>query len=412
MQIRKYTFKLYPSSSQAERLLNIKRVHCDLYNAALQERIDAYRKAGLSIGYAAQCKSVTAIRAADACFASINAASQQVTLKRLDKAFKAFFTRVKSGSTPGFPRFKSFTRFPGWGYKQHGDGFRFHSGEAKHGRLFLSGVGTIRARGRCRVTGSVKACEILHRQGAWYVSLTLSVADTERVCHGTAAMGFDWGVETLLTGKDSDGKVITIDNPRWYRESEQRRTELQQSLARKRRGSARWRRARRQLSRFTAHEARKRHDHHHKLSATLASEYAAVCGEALTISNMTRSAKGTAEQPGSRVAQKAGLNREILDTAPSALYEMISYKVTETGSWFMKAPTRSLKPSQRCPVCWSVARKQLSDRVHECQVCGHKAPRDLASAEVNLTWLEQQLQQVGNPPDKGVALVRNSTLVA
>lgn len=389
-------------------MLDTKRIHCDLRNAALQERIEAYRKRGISITFAQQCKSLTEIRSFDPEVASVNAASQQVTLSRLKKSFDAFFRRIKKGETPGFPRFKSFARFPGWGYKQHGDGFRFHSDGEKHGRLHLSGIGTIKARGKMRIQGKIKCCEILHRNDQWYVSLTVEAESADRVCLGSEAFGFDWGVETLLTGVASGGAIIEKENPRWYRTDEARQTELQQAISRKKLRSKRWKRACKALRDFKSKQARKRHDHHHKLSAEIAQNYAAVCGEALQIKNMTRSSKGTTEEPGKRVAQKSGLNREILDTAPGALYAMINYKVSETGSWFVQAPTKSLKPSQRCPVCWETKRKTLNDRVHICDHCGHTGPRDHVSAHVNLVWLEQQLQ-AGSTPDRDFP-VRNYDL--
>ena len=93
-------------------------------------------------------------------------------------------------------------------------------------------------------------------------------------------------------------------------------------------------------------------------------------------------------KPGKQVAQKCGLNREILDTAPALLFALIAYKVQETGGQFIEAPTRKLKPSQRCPACWTVAKKTLKDRVHTC-ACGCVMDRDLASAKVLLRWVEE-----------------------
>lgn len=402
MIIRKYTYKLYPTKSEIQAMFDTKRVHCDLYNAALQERIDAWQKQKLSISYTYQAKSLTEIRSFDKQVQSVNAASEQVTLKRLDKSFKAFFRRVKRGEKAGFPRFKSFKRFTGWGYKQHGDGFRFYKGKnGKHGRLYLQNIGTIKARGQMRIQGDIKCCEILHRRGEWYLSLTIESSDSKRFCKGDEMLGFDWGVTTLLSGKTSCGDTIEIDNPRWYRESRLKREALQQTLSRKKKGSNRWRRAAKKLSKFTAKEARKRHDHHHKLSADIAKLYPAVCGEELEIKTMTKTTKGTAENPGCNVKQKAASNREILDTAPGALYQLINYKVEETGGWFVKSPTKKLKPSQRCPKCWRTAKKDITERVHKCahQDCLHEDGRDLAAAEVNLVWLKQELL-AGNRPDR------------
>jgi len=106
--------------------------------------------------------------------------------------------------------------------------------------------------------------------------------------------------------------------------------------------------------------------------------------------NMTRSARGTADAPGRNVRQKAGLNREVLDTAPGALMTMIKYKAEEAGVWILEAPTGQLKPSQRCPSCNAVKKKSLDQRVHSCP-CGHDEPRDLASARVVLNWAMEGL---------------------
>ena len=100
---------------------------------------------------------------------------------------------------------------------------------------------------------------------------------------------------------------------------------------------------------------------------------------------MTASARGTAEEPGRNVAQKAGLNRSILDTAPAAFLNMLRYKAEEAGSEFLEAETRRLKPSQRCPDCGKVRKKALSLRQHDCK-CGCHLGRDEAAALVLLRW--------------------------
>lgn len=391
MELRKITYKLYPKPEQADRLFEVLRLHKELYNAALEERIDAYRKAGISISYANQCASLTEIRRDLPEHAAVNCSSQQRTLRRLDIAFKAFFDRVKKGQTPGFPRFKSLNRFPGFGYKTHGDGWRFMPGKDwRNGTLRLQCIGYIKARGRARQGGTIKACEVLHRGGQWFLSLTIEAERFTREVKGTAACGLDWGVESLLSLVDSDGRAEQIENPRWYKTQKERELALERSRDRKKRGSNRRRKAAIKVARFKAKTARKRLDHHHKLSARIAADYAVAATEALSIKNMTRSAKGAVDEPGKRVAQKAGLNREILDTAPAQLFSMIRCKVSETGGWFIETPTRKLKPSQRCPKCWTVKKKTLDERHHYCP-CGHDEPRDIASARVNLIWALAEL---------------------
>jgi len=386
-QIRKVSYKLYPTPKQELALEALLRSHQQLYNAALEERISAWSKAKKSITYADQCKSLTVLRTELPEWQAANCSSQQMTLRRLDKAFGAFFRRVKAGQTPGFPRFKSLARFPGFSFKKHGDGWRFSAGEHwKHGTLRISGVGHIACRGRARQGGRVCASDILHRDGEWFLSLTLEIEQVERVRTGHAAIALDWGVETLLSGIRHDGARLDVQNPRWYQADKDRVTGLQQCLSRKKRGSQRRKKAVRALASARAHQARRRLDFLHKETAGIAKEHALVAMEALTVKNMTTSAKGTMDDPGTRVAQKAGLNREILDTAPALLMQLLSYKVQDTGGDWAIAPTKKLKPSQTCPCCGAASKKALEDRVHVCKACCHTEPRDTASARVVLNW--------------------------
>ena len=84
---RKVTFRLYPTHREEEALRRTLRLHQQLYNAALEQRISAWRTCRHSVTFSEQCRALTALRQADPQFASLNAQSQQVTLKRVDLAF-------------------------------------------------------------------------------------------------------------------------------------------------------------------------------------------------------------------------------------------------------------------------------------------------------------------------------------
>jgi putative transposase len=172
---RKLTYRLYPSNRQLVELANILRLHQQLYNAALEHRISAYKKKRKSIGFFDQCAELTELRKELAEYDALNAQSCQVTLKRLDLAFKAFFKRVRSGEKrAGFPRFKSYERYSGFGFKTNGDGWKFFPGvKGNHGYLRLSGVGHIKIRSKVKHVGNPKTCDLLHKQGKWYASITL-----------------------------------------------------------------------------------------------------------------------------------------------------------------------------------------------------------------------------------------------
>src|SRR3989338_7389775 len=109
---RKVTYRLYPTGQQKAVLLDTLRLHERLYNAALEQRITAYRTRKVSLSYVDQAKELTKLRAELPEYKALNAQSEQVTLTRLDLAFQNFFRRVKLGSDrAGFPRFKSFDRY-------------------------------------------------------------------------------------------------------------------------------------------------------------------------------------------------------------------------------------------------------------------------------------------------------------
>ena len=144
-------------------MLEIKRGHQQLYNAALEQWRAAWKRQRHSVTRTAQERNLTALRVDDEAMHRLNAQASQLTLKRLDLAFQAFFRRVKAGETPGYPRFKSLKRFKGWGYKTHGDGWRLDAGEHM-------------------------------RHGKWYASVTLACQPERR--DGSAILAFDWGIET------------------------------------------------------------------------------------------------------------------------------------------------------------------------------------------------------------------------
>ena len=112
---RSITFRLYPSRAQAEAVLRKNGLLKDLWNAALEERIGAWRH-GVRINLSHQEKALKDIRADVGGWRGlVHTHEAQTVLKRLDLAFRAFFLRVKNGEKPGFPRFRSADRFRGWG---------------------------------------------------------------------------------------------------------------------------------------------------------------------------------------------------------------------------------------------------------------------------------------------------------
>ncbi|MBA1305886.1 RNA-guided endonuclease InsQ/TnpB family protein [Stutzerimonas stutzeri] len=390
MQRRKVTFKLYPSSSQLQRLDGWVRLHAELYNAALQERIEAYRKAGISISYYDQQNTLPLIKQFRPELVELGSHALQETLRRLDRAFQAFFRRVKAGQSPGFPRFKSSTRFSGFTYPDPA-GWKLLQQGPRGGTLRLgSGKDAmmIRLRGRHRFAESTPNDLTLIRrrnhatgQDQWYASVTLRLSESAcgRQRTGDDAIGIDLGVAHWANLDDG----TQIDNPRWLREALPRLGDLQCQRARKRRGSHRYRQLSQQIARLHQRIGNTRRDFLHKQTSALVQRCALIATEELQPKNMSRSARGTVVSPGRRVRQKAGLNREILSAGLGMAHQMLTYKAHEAGSVLHLSNTRQLKPSQRCSACWAVVPKALSERMHRC-ACGCVLPRDQNSARVVL----------------------------
>lgn len=326
------------------------RLHAELYNAALQERIEAYRKAGLSISYYDQQNTLPAIKAFRPELVELGSHALQETLRRLDRAFQAFFRRVKAGQSPGFPRFKSSARFSGFTYPDPA-GWKLLQQGPRGGTLRLgSGKGAmmIRMRGRHRFAEFTPNDLTLSRrrnpatgEDQWYASITLRVSEAAcaRQRTGEDQVGIDFGLAHWANF--DDGRQT--DNPRWLRESLPRLADLQRQRARKKRGSHRYHQLSQQIARLHQRIADRRRDFIHKQTSALVQRCALIATEALAPQNMSRSARGTVEAPGRRVRQKAGLNREILSAGLGMAHQMLTYKAQEAE------PTKGSNESRARP---------------------------------------------------------------
>lgn len=372
---RKVTYRLYPSRKQNQLLFDILGLHQRLYNTALEQRINAYKKQKKSLNFAEQCRELTILRNEMPEYKNLNAQSCQVTLKRLDLSFQQFFRRVKvKEAKVGFPRFKSYDRFSGWGYKTHGDGWKLLSGENnKNGFLRLSGIGQIKIRGKARNIGIPKTCEIQHKQGKWYASITVNCEVKRK--SGNKAIGIDWGLSTFATIATSDNKIEQIENPRFIRKNLKELKTKQRELSRKKFGSNNRRKAKRIVSKLHAKISNTRKEFLHFITSQLVLMSSLISIEKLNAKDMSRNGGD----------HKKGLNREILSAAPGLFHQMLKYKAEEAGIEWIEVPTREVKPTQTCHNCGKQEKKPLYMRLHACE-CGLSCGRDENAAKVILNW--------------------------
>ncbi len=107
---RTYRYRLYPTARQRLALEAQLGFACDLYNAALEQRRDAWRRQHRPVSYVAQCRDLTELRAAGLGPPQMACSAMRDPLRRLHRAFAAFFRRVQAGEKPGYPRFRSRRR--------------------------------------------------------------------------------------------------------------------------------------------------------------------------------------------------------------------------------------------------------------------------------------------------------------
>jgi len=380
-------------------------LHCELYNAALEERIDAYRKQGKSIGYYDQQNALTEIKEARPELVALGSHALQQTLRKLDLAFQAFFRRVKAGQTPGFPRFKANKRFSGFTYPDPAGWKLLQCGT--RGATLRLGSGKdammLRARGQHRFGAAATPNDltITRQNGQWFASVTLRVSEEgcSKERKDTQHRGVDFGITDWATFDNGQ----TIDNPRWVRKELPRLAMLQRQKDRKDKGSLRYKRLGKQIAALHGRIKNLRREFLHQTTTALIRSCVVLATEELKTKNMSRSAKGTIDQPGRMVKQKAGLNREILSAGLGMAHQMLAYKAVEAGTRLHLSNTRQLKPSQRCAKCWAVVPKTLAQRMHVCP-CGHTMQRDQNSATVVLIdALAVQQIPLWDTPGTGVA---------
>lgn len=369
---RTYVYKLKPTIAQGQSLDRYLEVTRNLYNAALEQRITAYRTTGTSVSRFDQAGQIKECRAAGL-LEGCHVHTAQSTLKRLDLAYAAFFRRCAAGRVRmGFPRFKGFRHWRSFAFQEWGNGIMLDQA-AK--RLTVSGVGSVRVRLHRAMEGVPKTCALLKKPDGWHAHIVCELGEAPKAADPMLVAesdrcSMDLGVESFVTLHDG----MAIKNPRHLRRAVRKLRHEQRALARCKRNSQRRAKQRARVAIAHLKVSRARRDFHHKQALMLAESYTAIAVEDLTVTTMVRSARGTNEQPASRVRQKAGLNRSILDAGWSQFLTLLEQKLEARGGVMVKVNPRG--SSQECSRCGVRVPKVLSERQHECPACGLSIHRD------------------------------------
>ena len=340
-------------------MLSVLETHRRLYNNALAQRRDAYRLEKRSVSYSEQNKQLTADRKTNPFLALVNCAASQRTLRRLDKAFAAFFRRVKAGEKKcGYPRFKGEGRFDSIEYRA-GNGARL----ATWGKAYFQEVGVITIKQDRVIEGIVKAITFKREADHWYVLFICDVELPDPSPSINPTVGIDLGLKSFLV--TSDGQEIA--SPKLYRHAEKRLQRLQRQLSRKKKGSMNRRKAVLKVARLHRHIANQRRDFRHKTARDLVNRYGGIAYEQLNIKGMMRS----------RFA------KSVQDAGWSGFLFLLNSKAVEAGVQVIEVDARYT--TQTCSACGSLPSESigLGVRTYFCCHCGYTADRDV-NAAVNI----------------------------
>jgi putative transposase len=349
-----YTYRLYPNRIQTESLNRVLDSHRELYNAALEERREAWRRSRVSINYYDQANQLKEIRQLREDLALLNFSLCQQTLRRLSKAFDGFFRRIKSGETPGYPRFQSRSRF-------NSVAFVFGDGAALlNGRLKIQGVGVIKVKWHREivVNAEIKQVVIKRKGDQWYAHLQLELPEPTPEPHSGEPVGIDLGL--IHFAALSNGE--TVETPRHFRQAEHTLRIQQRRVSRRQKFSHGWRKAQKQTAKTHERIANRRKDFTHKLSTRLVKEFSLIALEDLNVKGLSRSR----------------LAKSVNDAAWSQFVNQLEYKVQQTGAHLAFVDPRHT--SQACSVCGCIINKDLNVRVHSCPNCGLVLDRDVNAA--------------------------------
>jgi len=362
--IRTCKVKLGRAPKQEAKLTYVLGLCCDLYNAALQQRRDAWAKQKVSLSYYAQTKELTQLRADDEEYRRLPAQMTRMTsLYRVDRAFQGFCGRCRRGENPGFPRFRSRDRFSTLM-------FSTQDWRIKGKSLILKNDAdpiVLQMRNTIHHEGQIKGLRVVRSATRWWAHFLVDVGPTPAVKKSDHGVGIDVGLRTFATL--SDGNVV--EHPRFLKQSLEQLKSVQQELSRKKRGSKNRAKAKLVVARVHEKIANRRRDFVHQTVSSLVKKYDGFALEKLDVCAMTSTER---KVEGLDKKQSRGLRRGIMDSGWSLFGAHLASKAEEAGLPVVHVDPKGT--SQRCSACGTIVRKTLRDRVHECFACGLVLDRD------------------------------------
>jgi putative transposase len=373
--LKAFKYRIYPTKAQQSKMEKTLELCRWTYNETLAYRKNSFEQEGKSISKYETHNLLPVWKKNKPELKEVFSQTLQNVQERVDLAFKAFFRRVKSGETPGYPRFKGKGWYDSFTYPQLG--FKLLSG-----KLRLSKIGDIKIKLHRPIEGKIKRLTVRRSStGKWFACFSVEIDDPPKPPWKDGLMvGIDVGLESFATLSNGE----KIDNPRFFRSEEKALAKAQRRLSKYEKGTPERRKALKVVQRTHERIANRRYDFAHQISNQLVSKYGLIAFEDLNVTNMLKN---------------HNLAKSISDAAWRMLVTTTSYKAESAGSIVVLVDPRNT--SQLCSRCGLKVPKSLSDRVHECPQCGLVMDRD-KNAAINILRLGlQSLPKARSPALQG-----------
>lgn len=367
---------VYPTPKQERKLEEWLGLCCEVYNAALDERKSAYRMAGVSLSYEAQCAELPGCKQVRPDLCEVPAQVLQDAIKRVDRAFDDFFRRVETGEKPGYPRFRSHSRYDSLTFKQYENSFKIVPGEKKKGMLALTKLGQVKMRMHRQIKGGPKTAMVKRAPtGKWFVSISVEMSEEERQAArlpvSSEEVGIDVGLKSFVYLSTDE----EIANPRFFRAEEAALARAQRKLSQAPKGSQQRAKKRKVVARVHERIGNRRKNFIEQQVCQLIQRFGLLAVEALVVRNMVKNPK---------------LAKSIADASWSMFFTRLLSKAEEAGREVVRV--NPAYTSQTCSACGQRQPMLLSVRVYDCPHCGLIIHRDHNGAK---NILEEALIAVG-----------------
>ncbi len=363
--LRTYTMRLKVTKKQDEKLSDLLEHLCVLYNQSLAQRKTSWEKDRKSVSYNDQQKLLTEFRQQSSVVSDFPVAIQRDPLRRVDKAYKAFFRRVKAKQNPGYPRFKPASQYTS--FTVDSQNFKLTSNGLQATKL-----GTFKYKTRCKLKGEPKVLHMQRSGKHWIANVVYNIGPAPTKKAVSSAIGIDLGLTSLVTLSDGS----SVPNPRWTKKMEKKLAEANQSLSRKIRGSKNRLKAKEMLRRVHQKIKGRRNAYLASAAKELVKKYDLIAHEKLQIKNMVQS----------------NFAKSINDASWNQLIHRLNCEAENAGKWVV--PVEPRNTTQICSGCGKKVKKEIWERTHRCS-CGTVLDRD-HNAAINILRLGESRVGAGN----------------